>query len=332
MAKIVEWDDDRIGQRLRLRNFRVFFAVVQAGSLAKAAAQLRVTQPAVSQVIAALEHDLGAKLFDRSTRGVEPTIYGRALLARGRAAFDELRQGIRDMESLADPGAGEVRIGATTATTDTLLPHFVRRFSEQYPRVVVHVDDTPRPALDLSGLRDRKFDLVMGRLDHGSLADVNVETLFHDQLVIVAGAHNPWARRRKIDLAELIDEPWILAEPNSWNYLRLAEAFDRRGLHPPKASLVAFSVTLRTYLLANGPYLTSFPNSSVELNPNRHALKRLPIDLPVQPPWPFAILTLKHRTLSPVVERFIKCCREVVAISITRKPVSRRPKRNTNVA
>jgi DNA-binding MarR family transcriptional regulator len=106
MPKIIDWDDDRIGQRLRLRDLRVFFTVVQFGSLAKAAAQLRVTQPAVSQVIAALEHDLGAKLFDRSTRGVEPTMYGRALLARGRAAFDELRQGIRDMEFLADPGGG----------------------------------------------------------------------------------------------------------------------------------------------------------------------------------------------------------------------------------
>jgi DNA-binding transcriptional LysR family regulator len=95
--------------------------------------------------------------------------------------------------------------------------------------------------------------------------------------------------------------------------------------------LVAFSITLRTYLLANGPYLTSFPNSSVQLNPNRQVLKRLPIDLPVQPPWPFAILTLKHRTLSPVVESFINCCREVVAKSITGRPVGRGPNPRASV-
>jgi DNA-binding transcriptional LysR family regulator len=94
MPRIVDWDS-HIGRRLSLRELYVFFVVVQAGSLAKAAARLGVTQPAVSQLIAALEHVVGAKLFDRSSRGAVPTMYGRALLKRGRAAFDELRQGIR---------------------------------------------------------------------------------------------------------------------------------------------------------------------------------------------------------------------------------------------
>src|SRR3954454_2481563 len=99
MPKIADWDE-RMGRRLRLRDLRVFFTVMQSGSLAKAAVQLRVSQPAVSQVIADLEHTLGARLFDRSSRGVEPTVYANALLARGRAAFDELRQGIREIEFL----------------------------------------------------------------------------------------------------------------------------------------------------------------------------------------------------------------------------------------
>src|SRR5215203_918177 len=95
LAKIADWDDDHLGRRLRLRDLRVFFAVVEAGSLTKAAKRLRVSHPAVSQVIADLERVLGVQLFDRTTRGVEPTRYARALLVRGRAAFDELRQGMR---------------------------------------------------------------------------------------------------------------------------------------------------------------------------------------------------------------------------------------------
>ena len=89
MPKISDWDD-RIGRRLRLRDLRVLFEVMQSGTLAKAAVQLRVSQPAVSQVIVDLEHALGVKLFDRSSRGVEPTLYARALLARGRAAIREV--------------------------------------------------------------------------------------------------------------------------------------------------------------------------------------------------------------------------------------------------
>jgi DNA-binding transcriptional LysR family regulator len=144
MARIADWDD-RIGRRLRLRDLRVFFAVVQGGSLAKAATQLRVSQPAVSQVIAGLEHTLGVRLFDRSSRGVEPTVYARALLARGRVAFDELRQGIKDIEFLADPAAGELRIGYPESIATTILPVLIERFFEKHPRVVMITDVVPSP-------------------------------------------------------------------------------------------------------------------------------------------------------------------------------------------
>src|SRR5437660_5219695 len=97
MAKIIDWDD-RIGRHLKLRDLCVFFAVVEFGSMAKAAALFRMTQPAVSQVIVQLERAVAARLLARSSRGIEPTIYGRALLVRARAAFDELRQGIREIE------------------------------------------------------------------------------------------------------------------------------------------------------------------------------------------------------------------------------------------
>src|SRR5207302_227840 len=102
--------ESQIGRQLRLRDLHAFFVVVQQGSMAKAAVQLGVSQPAVSKVISDLEHALGVQLLDRSTKGVEPTVYGRALLKRGKAAFDELRQGVRDIEFLADPATGEVKI------------------------------------------------------------------------------------------------------------------------------------------------------------------------------------------------------------------------------
>ena len=103
--------ETRIGQRVRFRDLQVFFAVVQCGSMGKAAAQLGVTQPAVSELISGLESTIGVRLFDRTSQGVEPTIYGRALLKRGIAAFDEFKQGLRDIEFLANPTVGEVRVG-----------------------------------------------------------------------------------------------------------------------------------------------------------------------------------------------------------------------------
>src|SRR5215831_8368102 len=101
--------DSQIGRRLKLRDLHLFFTVVQQGSMAKAALQLGISQPAVSEVIADLEQTLDARLFDRRPRGVDLTLYGKALLRRTRAVFDELRQGVRDIEFLTDPALGEVR-------------------------------------------------------------------------------------------------------------------------------------------------------------------------------------------------------------------------------
>jgi DNA-binding transcriptional LysR family regulator len=114
MPGAVDWES-QIGRRLRLRDLHIFFAVVQSGSMAKAAAHLRVTQPSVSKAIGDLEAALGVRLFDRSPRGVYPTNYGEALLKCGSAVFDELRQGIRNIEFLADPAAGELRIGCLSS-------------------------------------------------------------------------------------------------------------------------------------------------------------------------------------------------------------------------
>jgi len=245
-TKKIDWES-HIGRRLRLRDLHVFFTVAQCGSMAKAANALGVSQPTVSEVIADLEHTYGVRLFDRSPQGVATTIYGDALLRRSIAVFDELKQSGRDIEFLTDPTTGEVRVGCVQSLSVTILPQIMLRFSRQYPRVVVHVDDLTAPATNLPGLHDRKYDCILLRLvtplsDAPLADDVNVDFLFNDKLVVAVGLNSRWARRRKIDLAELIDEPWILPSPDTWNYVSLAEAFRARGLCMPKANLVSFSL------------------------------------------------------------------------------------------
>jgi molybdenum-dependent DNA-binding transcriptional regulator ModE len=139
MVQKIDWET-QIGRRLKLRDLHVFSTVVQRGSMAKAAQHLGVSQPSVSEVIANLEHALGVRLVDRSAQGIEPTIYGDALLKRSVAVFDELKQSIRDIEFLSDATTGEVRIGSMEAPWFTLLPDVIRRFSQQYPRIEVHTD------------------------------------------------------------------------------------------------------------------------------------------------------------------------------------------------
>src|SRR5437763_6268806 len=102
---------DRIGRRMKLQDLHVLMSVMQAGSMGKAAQRLNISQPAISRSIAELEHALGVRLLDRHRQGIEPTKFGRALLDCGTTVFDDLRQGVKNIESLADPTAGEVRVG-----------------------------------------------------------------------------------------------------------------------------------------------------------------------------------------------------------------------------
>jgi DNA-binding transcriptional LysR family regulator len=232
------------------------------------------------------------------------------MLRRSVAVFDELKQSVKDVEFLADPTSGELRIGCPESIRATVLPRYIERFSEKYPRVVVHVHDVPAPATPNLGLRERKFDLVFLREvpfpKEQKPDDLNSEYLFDDPLVIAAGLHSRWARRRAIDIAELADEPWILTPPDLRNYIWVAKAFQARGLDMPKVRLFGFSVHLINHFVANGPYLTAHPRSVARFC----SLKALPIELPARP-WMVTIVTLKNRTLSPVVERFIECAREV---------------------
>ena len=313
MLRKIDWEK-QIGRRMRLRDLHVFSTVVRLGSMAKAAQELGVSQPSVSEVIADLEHALGVRLLDRKSQGVEATVYGTALDRRSVAAFDELRQSIRDIEFLADPGTGELRLGCPESISAALLQPVVEQFMKRYPRVVLDVD-TVNTLSFAHKLRERKLDVVLARggwpLEAADLVnDMEVETLFDDELVIAVGRQSPWARRRKIDIVELRDEPWILTASDVWNYRVIADAFRQRGAEPPDVIMKTISVHLRTNLAATGRFITTFPRSVMLLYAERFGLKQLPIDLPGAG-WPIKMATLRNRTLSPVVERFIDCARAV---------------------
>jgi DNA-binding transcriptional LysR family regulator len=315
MKRGIDWEG-RIGRRLRLRDLHVLLAVVQSGSMAKAAVTLGVSQPVVSEAVADLEAAIGVRLVDRSRRGVTPTLYGEAILARSKTVFDELRQGIRDVEFLAEPSLGEVRIGCPESIAIGVLPRVIDAFSRRYPRVRYHVMlvNTLNPRLEFPDLRERKLDLVMARVVEtpGEVAyagDLDVERLIDDHLLVAAGASSRWAGRRKIKLAELADAAWILPA-NSWNSLRVEEAFAAIGMKMPEVIVDTFSVALRNQLLATNRFVTAMPASTLNTQARESHIKVLPVALPNKP-WPIVMVTLKERTLSPAANHFIAAARAV---------------------
>jgi DNA-binding transcriptional LysR family regulator len=307
---------DQVAQRLKLRDLRLLDVVVRSKSMARAATQLNLTQPAVSKAISEMEHVLGVRLVDRSRQGVEPTPYGRALLKSAVAIFDDLRQGVREIEFLSDPAAGDVRIAATEPIASGVLPIVVARIARQYPRISVYVTQSPIAVLEhrtpqYRDLRERNVDLVLGPFVRPFAEDdLEAELLFEEKPMVVAGVHSKWARRRRVELADLIDEPWCMAPPDTLVGSRCVEAFRASGLEVPKRTVLATSIQLYNGLLATDRFLSILPDSLLQFSAKRFGLKGLPIELPV-PPRLIGIVTVKNRTISPAARVFIDLTREV---------------------
>jgi DNA-binding transcriptional LysR family regulator len=306
----VKWDQ-RIGRRLKLHDLHVFIAVAEISSMRKAAERLAISQPSVSKAIADIENVLGIRLFDRNAHGVEVTTYGQSLLRRAAGAFDELRQGVKDIEALSDPTLGEVRVGCPEAIAAGLLPAVIDRFTRRYPRVVVSVKSADDLAPEFRPLRERSVDLVIGRAaDSRQYDDLKEELLYDDRVLVATGAKAPWARRHGVTLSDLAEHPWLLFPENSWIDVRVNEAFRRAGVAPPQSTVRTYSVHSCITLLGTNRFLASLAGSVLRFNARRFGLKVLPVHLPAQP-WRVAMVTLTSRSVRPVVEKFMEEVRAV---------------------
>jgi len=309
----MEWDDLR-ARRLGTRELRIFLAVAHSQSMAKAAKTLGTSQPAISKAVADMEHALGVRLLDRSPQGVQPTQYGRALVRCGIAVFNELNQGINEIGFLVDPTAGELRIGCPDALAAGMIQVVIDRLLRKHPRITLHIETTSL----YRELRERNVELVINRMP-GPVAeeDFDAEILYHDSVVIVAAANNPWALRRKVQLADLVNESWVMPQSDSPLWPALIKAFHASGLKPPRAAVTVSSFHVRISFLATGRFLSVRPESTLRFQGRAPLLKALPVELPSNQE-PVAIMTLKNRTLSPVARLFIDHAREVA------KPLAKR--------
>lgn len=235
--------------------------------------------------------------------------FGRVLLAGGAAAFDSLKQTMKEIELLSDPTRGEVRIGCPE-TVAALLPPIIEKYSHLRPGVSLLVREVVAPTLDIPLLREREIDLAIVRVAgeparHRTADELQVETLFDDELLIVVGADSQWARRTRPSLADLANEGWILPPANTLTSEVIMKAFHEHNLGAPRVSLVTFSVSLRINLVSSGRYVTVLPKSIMSALVNRASLKPLSIRLPAHQ-WPVILATLKNRLLNSAAQHFIE--------------------------
>jgi DNA-binding transcriptional LysR family regulator len=297
----MQWDD-RIGRRLRLKDLHTLQTVAEVGSMAKASERLALSQPAISKAIADMEHTLGAVLLHRSSRGVELTPCGHLLVARARVIFDEVRQGLTDIEHMSDPTRGVVRIGTTEPVT-VVVSEIISRMARQYPRIVYHVVVSDTDTLGRE-LRARTLDVLLTRWVPPLVADdLAAEVLFMSPLGVMAERRHPLLRRRKLRLADLMEEQWALSPPDSFLGRIVADLFRRRRLPLPPTVVTTISIYMRLNLLANGHFLTVLPLTMLRHRANRAWLRALDVDLS-DSSGPIASITLKTRHAGGAVKLF----------------------------
>lgn len=300
-------------RRVRLRDLETLVTVVQAGGMRKAAAALHLSQPAVSRAMRELEDALGVRLLQRGAAGAEATAHGLALVQRARAVIDELHNALQELDWLSDPEAGEVRVGGGDRQQVGVLAITAQALLARHPRLRLTFEQAQAHELVNLMVPQRLVDLAVIRPAVLPLRpDIEGEPLYHEQLFVVVGPDHPFARRRKLALAELLDAHWILSRNERMPGTPVVQAFAQAGLPMPERVIEAGTLGLRHRLLIGGHFVTCMPHTVVPFVRRHMGLRTLPVALPR---WaePTMVLWLRGRVPAPATRACLAALREAAA-------------------
>lgn len=298
--------EDRISRRVKLRDLHLLETLSRQGSMAKAAVELALSQAAVSKAVAEMERLLGFQVVERSARGVRATEAGEVLLARGRAVFDEIASGVRDVAALVDPLSGRVRVGVPEPQVG-LLAMVIDRMVTACPRIKLEVTVSDGQTL-MRGLRERELDVVITRhVASEADGDIDTQVLHRAPLVVLVSKTHPLASRRKVKLRDLANERWTLTPPSSPLGVIVSRTFAAEHMEVPAAAVIALSIYLRLALVSGGQFLTMVPQATAQHSLVRDWAKVLPLRLA---PAPGAVCLIRLARRHPI-GAVLTFCRQV---------------------
>lgn len=305
--------------RIKLRQLQLVATLGESGNLRRAAARLAMTQPTATRLLREIEDAVGVELFERSRRGMQPTLYGETMIRHARALLadlDALHDGIR---ALADGAAGTLDIGAMASTASVVVPRAVARMAARHPQVRISIQEGTHDML-VGALKRGELDLILGRVMGGAqMDDLEYEALYNDEYRVVCGRGNPLARRRGLRLADLAGERWILPQPSAPLRQRVDILFMAEAGVRPKNALESVSLLTNLTLLQEARMLTVMPADSAQRFCALGLLHVLPV--PLKDLFgPVALVTRAQRPRSPAMAAFIALLREAARDSASPSP------------
>jgi DNA-binding transcriptional LysR family regulator len=302
---------------MELRDIEYFAVVAEHGSIGRAAEALNMSQPALSKSLRRLEQSIRAKVVQRTTKGVELTAVGSALLTQVRRLRMTMNDISRETADLSAGHAGNLRIGTPAAFALHLVPAACEALLKEAPRVSLKILVRERPPL-IAGLLNGTLDLVVTTIQTTSVEDLVEVHLYDEEYVVYASAKHKLAKHKQLTLADLVNERWAMSDVNNPSWQQLSRVHATAGLPPPKSSLEVSHLPMRQQLVATSQLL-AFGAADVA----RHASRHFPIVvLPVKNLGDKRNVGVVHRKeayLPPVALRYIELLKKVTRDTVRHK-------------
>lgn len=246
------------------RDLEHFLAVVEHGSIGRAAEAVGITQSGLTKSIQRLEQDVGASIFERLPRGTRPTELGRHLVQHARLVCADLRNARNELRSLSEGLSGTLTIGAGPSWLRRLLPTAIARFIAKRPAVHIRVEGGFNAGLK-ELLKLGELDFVIAACDEmESDSGITVRPLTYDEIGVVARADHPLAKIPDLNLADLDAYGWILPPKDMLQRQRLDALYHLRGKAPPRPAIESNSISFIMAMIRNSDFLTFMTNSIID--------------------------------------------------------------------
>jgi DNA-binding transcriptional LysR family regulator len=296
--------------RLSLRHLRLVAAIADEGNLVGAARRLNLTQPAVTKALQEAEAITGTELFDRTNRGVAPTVHGEALIAHARLILTQLEHAHAELKDLKDGTGGRVAVGTLLSASAALLPKMIVQLRRDRPNLVISVTEGVEDVLSPL-LRRGDLDFVLGRLpEPGARRGLQVERLFDDIGCLVCRPGHPLSRQNHLTFAQVVESPLILPAPGTTLRRQVERALRESELEPPRHAVQLVSLATTQTLIAEDDYVAIWPWTLASREQSVGRVVVLPVALTATA-WPIGITTRENSRLSPAAMEAIRVVRAV---------------------
>jgi DNA-binding transcriptional LysR family regulator len=303
--------------RLKFKYLQLLVTVGEQRNIFKAAQIHNMAQPAATKIIRDIESTLNINLFERSSRGVTPTLYGDVLIKHAKLILSQVKHASEELSSLQGGLSGRVTVGSLLAASATLLPNAITQLKKNRPNVSVSLMEGTGDKL-LNSLKIDDLDIMVGRIPEAPGEDGLVnEVLYYEPVVIVTRTEHPLQSKGRLSLKDLVNEDWILPPRETMLRKEIDLAFHKEGLDVPSNPVESVSILTNRALLKNSDMITALPLQVVLIYEEIGLLKRLDIPLIIEP-GPIGVTLRAQRELPPAAHYLLEALREEAA-ELTKK-------------